>query len=60
MATQEDAVKHGNGHALLLAGPGTGKTTAILKRIEYLIRDLGVAAERSSPSRSHRQLDRCG
>jgi DNA helicase II / ATP-dependent DNA helicase PcrA len=32
-------------HAVLLAGPGTGKTFVLVRRVEYLIEDLGVPAE---------------
>ncbi len=34
---QLEAVKHGNGPLLIVAGAGTGKTTVITKRISYLI-----------------------
>lgn len=34
---QLDAVQHGDGPLLIIAGAGTGKTTVITKRIEHLI-----------------------
>jgi DNA helicase-2/ATP-dependent DNA helicase PcrA len=34
---QAEAVKHGNGPLLIIAGAGTGKTTVITKRIQHLI-----------------------
>ncbi|MBF0484191.1 MAG: UvrD-helicase domain-containing protein [Candidatus Omnitrophica bacterium] len=34
---QLEAVKHANGPALVLAGPGTGKTKTIVSRINYLL-----------------------
>ena len=35
---QKAAVSHFNGPCLVLAGPGSGKTLTIAKRIEYLIK----------------------
>lgn len=46
MAGQDDAIAHGTGPARLLAGPGTGKTTAIIGRIRHLVFDQGVDPKR--------------
>ena len=44
-AAQAEAVTHGTGPLLIVAGAGTGKTTAITRRIAYL-----VAAKQARPS----------
>jgi DNA helicase-2/ATP-dependent DNA helicase PcrA len=36
--SQQTAVTHGDGHALVLAGAGTGKTTTLLRAKELLRR----------------------
>ena len=36
------AIKHGDGPALVTAGPGSGKTFVLTKRVQYLIQILGV------------------
>lgn len=43
-AEQNDAARHANGHALVLAGPGTGKTTTLVGRYQHLIEN-GVSAK---------------
>ena len=40
---QKEAVKLGLGPAMILAGPGSGKTTVLLYRIKYLIDELHIS-----------------
>ncbi|MFC2142742.1 UvrD-helicase domain-containing protein, partial [Acidobacteriota bacterium] len=44
-AEQQEAARHFTGAALILAGPGTGKTRTLTYRIAHLIRDRTVAPE---------------
>lgn len=39
---QLEAISHGSGPMLVLAGPGSGKTTVITYRIKYLIENYGI------------------
>ena len=43
--SQKKAVFHSHGPALVVAGPGSGKTTVILARVWYLIRQCHVPPE---------------
>ena len=38
-AAQEKAIHHNQGPMMLLAGPGSGKTTTMTRRVETLIRE---------------------
>ena len=44
-ATQLQAIAHKDGPCMVLAGPGSGKTTVITRRIEYLIKKHKVNPE---------------
>ncbi|MCR5468665.1 MAG: ATP-dependent helicase [Lachnospiraceae bacterium] len=41
--SQMEAIQHGKGPMLVLAGPGSGKTFVITKRIENLIKNKGIS-----------------
>ena len=43
---QMEAATHREGPLLVLAAPGSGKTTVICKRVHYLIEEEGVLADR--------------
>lgn len=42
---QREAISHQKGPCMVLAGPGSGKTLTIAKRIEYLIKEVKVRPE---------------
>ncbi len=44
-AEQEKAVKHKQGPLLIVAGPGTGKTHTLTRRVAHLIKNRGVEPE---------------
>lgn len=46
---QKEAVAHKEGPCMVLAGPGSGKTLTIAKRIEYLIMNYKVRGCEISP-----------
>lgn len=42
---QQQAIRHGTGPMMVLAGPGSGKTYVITRRIRYLIEHYGIPPE---------------
>ena len=43
---QIEAVKFADGPALVIAGPGSGKTTVLTNRVRYLVKELRVPPEK--------------
>jgi len=43
---QKKAASYFRSHAVLLAGPGTGKTTALVHRVAYLMTEMNVPSEK--------------
>lgn len=42
---QKKVIQHTDGPTLIIAGPGTGKTFTLVKRVVYLIVEKGVKPE---------------
>ena len=42
--SQSMAVRHQDGPLLVLAGPGSGKTTVVTKRVQYMVQEYGIPA----------------
>ena len=42
---QAEAVRHGDGPAMVLAGPGSGKTTVITSRVRYMIEERKISPD---------------
>lgn len=41
--SQAKAVRHKDGPLLVLAGPGSGKTTVVTRRVQYLVQNQGIS-----------------
>ena len=41
--SQTEAIRHVDGPMMVLAGPGSGKTTVITQRTRYLIEECGIS-----------------
>lgn len=41
--SQSEAIRHQDGSLLVLAGPGSGKTTVVTKRVQYLVQDCHIS-----------------
>ena len=41
--SQSEAIRHQDGPLLVLAGPGSGKTTGVTKRVQYLVQDCHIS-----------------
>ena len=41
--SQSEAIRHQDGPLLVLAGPGSGKTTVVTKRVQYLVQDCYIS-----------------
>ena len=42
--SQSMAVRHQDGPLMVLAGPGSGKTTVVTKRVHYMVQEYGIPA----------------
>lgn len=41
--SQSEAIRHQDGPLLVLAGPGSGKTTVVTKRVQYMVQDCHIS-----------------
>ena len=42
--SQSIAVRHQDGPLMVLAGPGSGKTTVVTRRVQYMVQEYGIPA----------------